>query len=75
MTRSKKYTQGFVVCLILLIAVYDVIALFVWGVDATISRVIGITASFDAPTIPFGIGVVMGHLFWPQWRQKDDNSP
>jgi hypothetical protein len=63
-----KYTRAFFVIMLLLIAVYDVLALTIWGVEATISRTIGIGASFDAPTIPFGIGIVMGHLFWPQPR-------
>lgn len=67
--RGAKYTQVFFVIAILLIAVYDAIALFTWGVDATISRVV-VEASFDAPTIPFGVGCVMGHLFWPQPRKN-----
>jgi len=61
-------TKVFLVAGILIVAVYDVIALWVWGVDATISRVAGVEASFDAPTIPFGVGFVCGHLFWPQKR-------
>jgi len=70
--RGIKYTQVFFLVTLLLIAVYDAIALFTWGVDATISRVVGVQGSFDAPTIPFGVGVVMGHLFWPQPRTKQD---
>ena len=70
MKPGVKYTQIFFLVTLLLIAVYDVIALFAWGVDATISRVVGVEASFDAPTIPFGVGIVMGHLFWPQPRTK-----
>lgn len=70
MSRGVAYTKAFMVIGVLLIAVYDMIALFTWGVDATISRVVGVNASFDAPTIPFGVGVVMGHLFWPQPRKK-----
>ena len=70
MKPGVKYTQIFFLVTLLLIAAYDVIALFAWGVDATISRVVGVEASFDAPTIPFGVGIVMGHLFWPQPRTK-----
>ena len=58
----------------MLIAIYDVVALAVWGVGATISRVIGVEASFDSPFIPFGFGVLMGHLFWPQPRKKIENG-
>lgn len=75
MSKGRGYTKAFLVVGILLIAIYDVVALFTWGVGATISRVIGVEASFDAPTIPFGVGLVAGHLFWPQsksYRTKED---
>lgn len=75
MNRGVAYTKALLVIGILLIAAYDVFALFVWGVEATISRVVGVEGSFDAPTIPFGVGCVCGHLFWPQnksYRTKKD---
>ena len=74
MSKGVSYTKAFVVVAILLIGVYDAIALFSWGVESTISRVVGVEASFDAPTIPFAFGVLMGHLFWHQPRKQIDNG-
>jgi hypothetical protein len=65
-----KVTKAFTVGGVLVIAVYDLAALAVGGADATISQAVGIEGSFDSPFIPFGLGVVMGHLFWPQKRSK-----
>lgn len=72
--KGAQHTKVFFLVTLLLIAVYDAIALFAWGVDATISRVVGVQGSFDAPTIPFGVGVVMGHLFWHQPRAKKEED-
>lgn len=68
--KIATFTKWFMVAMILLIAVYDIAALAIGGVDATISHVIGIEGSFDSPLIPFGVGFVMGHLFWPQKRSE-----
>ena len=65
-----KATKWFMVAIILLVAVYDLVALALAGSGATISHVVGIEGSFDSPLIPFGVGFVMGHLFWPQKRSK-----
>ena len=56
--KIATFTKWFMVAMILLIAVYDIAALAIGGVDATISHVIGIE------------GFVMGHLFWPQKRSE-----
>lgn len=74
MTNGASYTKAFVVVTILLIGVYDAVALFAWGTDATISRVIGVEASFASPLIPFAFGFLMGHLFWHQPRKQIDNG-
>lgn len=69
MSKAKKWkpiTKWVMIGIIILIAVYDLVALAVGGRGATISRVIGIEGSFDSPLIPFGFGFIMGHLFWPQ---------
>ena len=67
---KANVTKWFMVSVILLIAIYDIAALAIGGGSATISHVIGIEGSFDSPLIPFGVGFVMGHLFWPQKRSK-----
>ena len=74
MSNGASYTRAFVVVTVLLIAVYDIVAITAWGVGATISRVVGVDASFDAPTIPFAFGMLMGHLFWHQPRKQIENG-
>lgn len=74
MNTGAKYTKAFFVVALLVISAYDALAVSLWGVDATISRVVGVEASFDSPFIPFGMGVVMGHLFWAQPRSKRGES-
>ncbi len=60
----KKRTKGFVVISILVIGVYDVIALYAGGSGATISRWV-----IDWPPFPvLTCGMIIGHLFWPQER-------
>lgn len=68
--RGKLITKWSIIIIILLVAVYDIAALVIWGVGATISNVIGIEESFASPLIPFGVGFVVGHVFWPQYREK-----
>ena len=61
----KKVTQYFILLLIVVIAVYDVVA-YIWGGQiATISSVIIRDWSGEYPAFTFAMGFVMGHLFWP----------
>lgn len=55
----------FITIILLLIAGYDVFALFIGGTDATISRIL-LHDSAMVPAIPFGIGFLFGHVLWPQ---------
>ncbi len=68
--KWKTITKWVMIGVIILIAVYDLVALAVAGREATISNVVGIEGSFDSPLIPFGVGFIMGHLFWPQKVKK-----
>ena len=43
--------------------IYDLSALLLGGMNATISRVV-IDASYDWPAIPFAVGFLCGHLFF-----------
>jgi hypothetical protein len=63
--KQKRITGLAITAILLLIAAYDAVAMFGFGTDATISRVV-LGNSSVTPTIPFGIGFLMGHLFWPQ---------
>ncbi len=44
---------------------WDIYAQFRWGYTGTISYDM-LSAAYEHPVIPFGFGVIMGHLFWPQ---------
>lgn len=62
-------TEALVVSLVIFLVVYDLIALWLGGWDATISVVV-LTWSSRYPILPFLFGVVCGHLFWPQRVDK-----
>ena len=61
----KARTRFFITIVILLIGAYDVVVIAFGGTDASISRVL-LHDAYIAPAIPFALGFVMGHLFWPQ---------
>ena len=67
--RGKRLTGLFITAVVLIIGVYDVVAILGFGTDATISRVL-LGTSVTTPAIPFAIGFLMGHLFWPQPKPK-----
>jgi hypothetical protein len=43
-------------------------------VEATFSRIIYRTAS-TMPLIPLAIGILLGHLFWPQTPKDEEKKP
>jgi hypothetical protein len=58
--------------LVIVVGVFDVVALGRWGQQATISFVVkGWSARF--PILPFLMGLVIGHLLWPV--TSDDTEP
>lgn len=61
----KIITKIVIVGAIAGLAFYDLIALTFGGIPATISRVL-LNYSIQTPSIPFALGFLMGHLFWPQ---------
>lgn len=60
----KKITQLVIVLSIGLLFLYDYLALSAEGFDATISNQL-YTMSQKVPIVAFGLGILMGHLFWP----------
>lgn len=60
----EAITGYFIVGVIVVIAVYDVVAWFKGGQKATISKAI-IDYSHKVIAVPFAFGFIMGHLFWP----------
>lgn len=55
----------FIIAAIAVIIGYDVWMLAARGYKSTISFTM-LTAAQTWPIIPFAIGIVFGHLFWPQ---------
>jgi hypothetical protein len=53
-----------------ILIVWDIWAYATVGGEATISAVL-LDNSKRYPMIPFGFGVLMGHLAWPQIRKDD----
>jgi hypothetical protein len=58
-------TTWFLTAAVFVFVVYDIFAAIHWGAGATISRDI-LQIADTHPILPFAIGVLMGHLFWPQ---------
>lgn len=58
----KRVTQGFVVAVVLVVGVYDLVALYFGGPGATISRF----ALSWPPALVFALGFCFGHMVWPQ---------
>ena len=67
--QRRKITIGFLVGALIFTILYDIWIDKVFGVDATISRVINnwddISPLFHTLFV-FGIGFLMGHLLWSQ---------
>jgi hypothetical protein len=59
----KKVTKIFTLCLFVVIAVYDAIAISGGDTEASISHLI-IVNSYKYPAMTFLFGFVCGHLFW-----------
>lgn len=57
-----KYIKAFTIISILVIVIFDVLAVVLeWG---TISELIA-TVSYSYPVVPFAVGILCGHWFWP----------
>lgn len=66
-------TYVMIAVLILITAVYDVFALLAWGSQYTFSTVI-LDLAGKQPIVPLSLGVILGHLFWPQKKEKPKES-
>lgn len=62
MTTWQKITVWFIFVFVVLALGYDVIAFTRGGLDSTISWIL-YSQSKNYPMIPFGLGLLMGHLF------------
>lgn len=57
-------TQSIIIGSAIILVLYDVLALGIWGKTATIS-VVTYSWARRYPVIAFALGFVMGHIFWP----------
>lgn len=64
----KQITRIVILVAIFGLALYDVFAVAFGGVDATISR-IWLNEFNPDPIIVFALGIVFGHLVWPQTKK------
>lgn len=65
----KKTTQIFIVAIFVVIFVYDFYAWVAGGTESTVSWQI-FEFSYKTPAFTFGMGFIMGHLFWQMKGQK-----
>ena len=59
----RKKTIGFILLMIVAVAVFDTIAISKGGTEASISQII-LEWSYKYPLFTFMVGIVCGHLFW-----------
>jgi hypothetical protein len=72
----RRITQICIGVVVVFLASYDIFVYVHTGnVQTTISRVT-LAWSREWPIVPFAVGVVCGHLFWPQrpWLDKSSKS-
>ena len=71
---TKIVTYLVIPLLIALVLVYDVIAIFKGGTEASISSII-ITMAYEFPLLPylggFFTGLLAGHFFWRMRTNED----
>jgi len=63
-------TQVVLLIVAALLGAYDIWAIATAGYDASISVVV-LDWSRRAPVLPFAVGVLAGHLFWPQTDKEN----
>lgn len=59
-----RLTQCLLLLLVVGVVLYDVVAIWRGGWDASVSAVV-FTLSCKYPIVPFLAGLLCGHLFWP----------
>lgn len=69
----RSLTKLILLVLLAALIAYDVGAVLLGGVEATISRVI-LRASRDWPVLTFASGALCGHLFFPQVIEREDET-
>jgi hypothetical protein len=67
---TKKITSGILIAVSLGLIVWDVFMAGNATHGDTISEIV-LNFAFNNPSIPFALGCIMGHLFWPQLVKED----
>ena len=57
-------TKVFLLCVTLLVILYDVVAIWFGGRDASVSVVVK-DFIFANPIVAVAVGILIGHLLWP----------
>ena len=70
MNKYRGYSQIFIVFIIVVIFAFDAWVFIQGGQDATVSSVIITDWAYNYPAFTFGVGFIMGHLFWPLSTKK-----
>jgi hypothetical protein len=68
--NAKKVTTYIVLCTVVLLIVWDVIAINIGGTEASISSIV-IAFAYKMPMFSFSVGFICGHLFWRMRTNKD----
>ena len=68
----RKITIWFILSSVAVIVLYDIYAVYVGGLKATISWII-YEEAHNQPMIPFAFGVLMGHFFWQMKKPKEES--
>lgn len=72
MNKYRTYSQIFIVLAIVGIFAFDTYVFVMGGQEATISSVIITDWAYNYPAFSFGIGFIMGHLFWSLSKKKNE---
>lgn len=65
--NGREATIGVIILATVALCLYDLFAYHRWDEAATISHTMFVLSG-QHPIIPFALGVIFGHLFWPQLR-------
>lgn len=67
----RQFTKYVIISFVALITIYDLLVYLFFGLDVTVSSVV-LEYSRDYTIIVLLVGIVIGHLFWPQYINSED---
>lgn len=67
---TKNVTIFFIFAAVLVLGGWDIYAAFNGTPGDTVSEIV-LEASLRRPVVPFVVGVICGHLFWPQIGEQN----